>query len=90
MNPFTPHEPEGFTAISRWSSAAAPLVVGKNDTCIPAGCQQGLRSLRDRIAFTVRWRRSFLAQLPANGWHPSGMSKVSLNQHLQKRRTVWK
>ena len=94
MNPFTHHEPEGFIAISRWSSAATPPVVGKNETCIPAGCQQGLRSLRDRITFTftftVRWCCSFLAQPPASGWHPSGMAKVSLDQHLQKMGAVWK
>jgi hypothetical protein len=97
-------EPGGFKAISRWLSAATPPVADENASRIPSGCQRAwhhtargtnraaLRSLRDRIPFDhlIRWCRSFLAQPPANGWHPVGMAEARLDQQLQKMGAVWK
>ena len=97
-------EPRGFKAISRWLSVATPPVTDENPPRIPEGCQRawhqtargrtraGLRSLRDRIPFDhlIRWCRSFLAQPPANGWHPVGMADARVDQHVQKRGAVWK
>lgn len=104
MTHTTHQEPEGFKAISRWLSVATPPVAGENEPRIPEGCQRarndevrgtfrtGLRSLRDRVRFArgFRWCRSFLAQPPANGWHPSGMADTRVDQHLQKMGALWK
>ncbi len=92
-----PLEPGGFRAISRWlrSNATPPPEIGRSGFRIPEGCQPerhggvhgvprgGLRSLRDRIPFTFTFRRcrSCLAQPPANGWHPSGMT-VGANHEM--------
>jgi len=78
-------EAGGFTAISRWLSAATPPVCRRKPFRILEGCQPGLknrriapalsplRSLQDREFHSSMVRGYRCAQPPANGWNPSRM-----------------
>ena len=95
-------EPGGFGAISRWLSAATPPETRRHPSRIPEGCQRWgaawamdrtrLRFLRDQVmrGRVIRGCRSCLAQPPANGWHPFGMSADRVNAHLKKMGAVGK